>query len=454
MTEVVRYPGRVSPAVPEPSASAVHGQRGGVWWANPLSPVLLLVLPTAIASWLIPAHIYREFWKTPKYFEFPALFRSVLAMFVLSIGALVATRGRLGLAARATWPALSPVARRVLGRAFPWCYRLTILGYVLWLGFAVSRGLRPADFLDALRSQNTFGGSLKRAFATVSGVTTLTQLGVAVSVIGALLRDEADRAVTRGVRVVFALALVRGFFLSERLAIIEVVLPWLVIRSARLAATRRRRTGRFLVRLAPVLAIPTLLLVFSLFEYSRSWSYAKTRTDATFLEYSTYRIAGYYATSYNNGELYRITTDRRDRLPFDTVEFVWSAPGVSTFADYESVVGQPPRPDSLKRFANPEFNSPGGLSGPFIDFGDVGGILYFLGLGVVLGFLYRAFAGSQLIGLLLYPVFFVGLLELPRYMYWAQGRATLPFVALLLLGWRVSSIARRVRERAADAAYA
>lgn len=428
----------------------VHGHRGGVWWANPLSPVLLLVLPTAVIAWAVPTHVYVEEWREPKYYAFSGMVRAVIALVVLCVGALVGTRGRLGLAQRMAWPALSPIGWQVLRRSFFLLYRITMFAYTVWILLAVRNGLRPSMLLDTLRSQSNFSGTIKDQFVNVAGVTTLVQLGIAAAVIGSVLTLTHDRAVSRRLQVLIGLAVMRGFFLAERLAIIEVVLPYLVVRSARLASQRERPTRRLLVRLGPVLAVPVLILGFSLFEYSRSWSFAKTTTNSTFVEYSSYRLVGYYAVSYNNGELYRLTTDRTEGLPYDTIEFVWQAPVISSAFPYESVAGMKPRADVLDTLANPEFNSPGGVAGPLIDFGDVGGFVYFLLLGVFLGRLYRMFAAGRIFGLLIYPVFFVGLLELPRYLYWAQGRATPAFVALLVIGGVASWRARGVRRMYVD----
>ena len=429
---------------PRPEARA-HGHRGGIWWANPLSPILILVVPMMLATYLIPSHVFLEQWKEPKFFGFDAMIRCAAAMVMFCIGALVATRGRLGLAAKLEWPGLSPLAWEVLRRSFFTLYRLTCAAYALWVGLALRNGLRPSTLLDTLRSQNTFSGTLKAQFVNVTGVTTLIELGIAASVVGALLAVQRDRGVSRRLAFLVLLATLRGFFLAERLAIIEVVLPWLVIRSGQLATTRARSARRILVRLGPIFAIPLLLVGFSLFEYSRSWSFAKTTTTDSFLQYSSYRLVGYYATSFNNGELYRITTDRTGRLPFDTVQFLWQAPGLSSVISYEGVTGTPPRPDVLGTRSNPEFNNPGGISGPFIDYSDMGGVLYFLLVGFVLGRLYVQFAAGRIVGLLLYPVFFVGVLEVPRYLYWAQGRVTPAIVALMLVGLRITAHARHAR---------
>ena len=78
---------------------------------------------------------------------------------------------------------------------------------------------------------------------------------------------------------------------------------------------------------------------------------------------------------------------------------------------------------------NPEYNSPGGLGVPFQDYGEVGGLLFFLVAGFGIGRVHRAFIRSSTTAVLFYPILATGLFELPRYLYWSQGRVTPAFVA-------------------------
>lgn len=132
-------------------------------------------MPTALLGWAIPASVYLEEWKTPKYFGYSGLIRVVIASIAIGIGALVGTRGRLGLAERLAWPAPSPIGWEVLRRSFFVVYRVTISAYVLWVALAVRNGLRPSMLIDTLRSQDNFSGSLKDMFVNVAGVTTLVR---------------------------------------------------------------------------------------------------------------------------------------------------------------------------------------------------------------------------------------------------------------------------------------
>ena len=433
--------GRARRGVPRPL-----GHRAGVWWASPLSPLFLLVIPMMTIATLLPASDYVARWKTVKVFDLDAYLLTLAGALAFSVGVVVMTRGRLGLAARDEWPTLSPVARRVLHRAFGITFRVSCAAYATWVGLAISRGLRLAMLVTVLRDQNTFSDQISRLFNGIPGVTTFTQAGVAVVVIGTLLTcNTPNRAIRRRVALIFVLGALRAYFLTERLAIIELVVPWLVIRSGHLAATRRRSFGRTAVRVGPLLAVPLLLAGFSLFEYSRSWTFARTHTDQTFLEYSGYRLLGYYATSFNNGELVQTQPGDGNALPYYTVQFVWTAPIIGpALGDPRSVTTAKADP----RY-NPEFNSISGMSVPFIDYGSAGGLIYFLGVGVVVGWLYQDFASSRMLGVLLYPILFVGLLEMPRYLYWTQGRAVPAFAVLVFI-----ALAASTRARAVHAAHA
>jgi hypothetical protein len=434
-------PGEPAPMPEEPR----RRMRRRVWWANPLSPICLLVVPTFVGAYLLGGESYLSHWKSPKVLAFDGFFRGLVAIFAFSIGAVLMMGRRVSRSAHTGWPILSQTARTSLRSVFMWMYRISVAAYIIWVLSAVQRGLRFSMLVDSLFSQNTFDGSLKKMFATVTGVTTLTQMAIAAVVIGVLLTcGHVDRGVSRRLYVLVGLAVLRGFLLAERLAIVELVLPWMVVRSAHRVAANVRPTRRLLVRLGPIVALPALLLGFSLFEYSRSWTFNRHLTNDSYVEYSMFRLLGYYVTSYNNGELYRQELPNPDRVPYYTIQFLWDAPVISSIVRYEDVTGVPAVERILDQRTNPEFNSEGGLFQPYVDFGDVGGPVYFLFAGLLVGWLYQMFVASRLVGMLLYPLFFVGLLELPRYIYWAQGRSTPSILALVGTGVLVASRSRRL----------
>ena len=105
----------------------------------------------------------------------------------------------------------------------------------------------------------------------------------------------------------------------------------------------------------------------------------------------------------------------------------------------------------LAQYGNPEFNNPGGLAVPAVDFGAVGGVLFFLVAGLVIGFAHRSWRAGNPAGLLLYPVLFTGLLELPRYLYWTQGRVVPAYLVLGITAVLMTRAARLQRHPAAGA---
>jgi glucose dehydrogenase len=108
----------------------------------------------------------------------------------------------------------------------------------------------------------------------------------------------------------------------------------------------------------------------------------------------------------------------------------------------------------LESGANVEFNNADGMLFPLMDFGTAGGLLYWVVIGVICGVVYQLFRRKQLAGLLLYPIVFLGLLEIPLALYWSEGRSfpalfMLVTVALLLPlvrrqpHWKISLIANQ-----------
>jgi hypothetical protein len=137
--------------------------------------------------------------------------------------------------------------------------------------------------------------------------------------------------------------------------------------------------------------------------------------------------------------------------PFFTLHLAWRLPVLSGITD----ALYPNFPMALKEVdpymsyltaeANPEFNNGGGFLLPILDFGFMGALLYWLGCGVVCGVLYRLFQQKRPLGLLLYPVVFVGAIELTRIIYWAEGRVLLPMVVLGVLALGCAYYTRRYR---------
>jgi hypothetical protein len=253
-----------------------------------------------------------------------------------------------------------------------------------------------------------------------------------------------------------ALATIRALMNSERLAIIELAVPFIVI-ALRLGVLESKRImGRFRawLQFAPIALGGLVLTLFAVFEYFRSWATYYAGGDQSFWAFVSMRLLGYYVTAVNNGALMVARIDPVG-APFAVMHFLWRFPGISTLtqavfynikidnADFAPYID--PYMQILDREANQEFNNSSALFPPIVDFGAPGAFLYWLAAGLFCGLLYRWFSDGKIGGLLFYPIFFIGVTETTRIMYWGEGRAVIVYFVLLPLAWVCSSWARRTK---------
>jgi hypothetical protein len=436
---VVDRPTAETAAAPVTVRRIVRGRRlrwHALWWATPIGSLLLVVPLSLLVTVTISGRDYVSFYRVQKAVTTHDSVLFLLAAGVLLVGVAIpmisAPQAR-----SVRWPGLDRARLHRLDLAGTIAFRLTVLGYVLLGALGAARGASPVLLLHALTSQSDYGGTFKTLFAPVAGITSLTQVGIAYTVIAALLRAHGTGHHTgRRLAVVFVLGLFRAYFLTERLAILELIVPWVLV--AATTSRQRSRRARSLLPAVPLLALPLLTVVFGAFEYSRSWQYFKSRTTLSFPQFVVNRLAGYYATSYNNGALQLQYGSHLHRLPYDAIQGFWTAPGIAELNLYQRLTGfggDDLLNTVLAQHGNPEFNNPGGLAVPLIDFGLLGGLLFFLVAGLVVGLTYRAFRSGRPLGLLVYPVLFTGLLELPRYVYWTEGRVVPAYLVLLAVAY-------------------
>ena len=409
------------------------GSKRGVWWLSPAGAVILVVPVTLLLAVGFTDARFRAAYGTPKYLtaDTAALLGCGSLLFV--VGALLAQYGNARVPDR--WPGFDVAQVRVLRSAALWLYRLTLLGYIAYALAGALRGATFGAFVDAATSQDNFTSPLRTYFAPVAGITSLTQVGIACTVVTLLVfcHDRDTRVLWR-LAVLFVLAMLRTFFLAERLAVLELALPAVTVLG--LAVAKGDSAGaRRLVQVAPAVLVPAVMVMFSAFEYSRSWVFYKQHSTGNFADFAIERLAGYYATAYNNAQLALMYSSDK-RLPYGSIEAVWTAPLVSQLGAYERLTGLV-EPDAfsttLSQYGNPEFNSPGGLGIPFVDYGHVGGLLFFFLAGCALGWAYKRCCAGTAWAVLLYPVAVTGLFELPRYLYWGQGRVAPSIVCLLVV---------------------
>lgn len=448
-----RVPGESRPtAQSEPSSAVTTGNAvvppapmsppkvrtppAGLWWLSPAGVVLLVVPASLALAWSYPDEVFRRAWTTPKSLTTDTVLELALVVLVFVAVCVITVLLSRPVAASPRWPQLSLTAMALLRRAHWWLFLATAFGYAALLMAGFARGARPAELIARLTGGPVSADALKAQFAPVTGITSLTQMGIAFVVVTAVLLVAAPRrADAARLALVLVWALARAMIASERLAIMELVLPMIAVFAMAAAGHVRVRP---LLRWLPVALVPLGVGLFAAFEYGRSWAFYRSRQDGSFLAFAAERFAGYYATAYNNGHL--LLTHAQSGVPYLSVQGVWEAPGVAQSGIYQQLnpAGPPEVKAIFTAYGNPEFNNPCGICLPILDFGIGGALLFFAAFAVLVTLAYLAFLHAHPVGLLVYPVLFTGLWELPRYLYWTQGRVLPTLVVLVVLGLAVA----------------
>ncbi|MGD0964556.1 MAG: oligosaccharide repeat unit polymerase [Candidatus Acidiferrales bacterium] len=403
------------------------------WWLHPVAIFVGLNGLTAAAAFLADPGTYLDLWRTPKYFNGFTVLLTVAALAVFSAGVWLTRANQSSLFSQPEWRGTISFSRLLL--LFNISFWVSIMAYVFWLARGISRGLG----LALLKSVFTGGAeiyTLRDSLQTVPGITTLTQLGMAAVVLGCLIGSGGGwRIVWRKLAILSLLALLRAVLYSERLAFLELAIPFLVLWLAEPASGTRSRGLRTLIRIAPVLGAAGVYVVFTSFEYFRSWSIYYSSRESSLLLFGFWRLVGYYVTAFNNSAYLLSSLHHSLGAPYFSFSFLWDFPMLNVLVkdvfswvhlDYDGYMGL------LALGANPEFNNPGGLLSPIVDLGVLGGLAYWAVMGLVTGYLYNLYTRKHPLGMCIYPVVFLALTEVPRYIYWGEGRA-FPALAYLLL---------------------
>lgn len=420
-----------APDLAAPTGVTLRARPGG-WWLHPAWTASLTVLPgLALTCWLTDDQ-FRSWWGTPKYFEAGDAFVVLVLLGAFVAGSLLPSISTKALGKTGDFEVTAAQAA-FIARAAKVLSALTLAGYAAWLAIGLLRGL------DVGAVQAVFEGGAYTArgyLAPVAGVTTLTQfapLAVVCLLLDRWITGRRHRAVCCALTVI---VVVRVVLNTERLSLVELVVPVLVLTAA-LLRPGRARSRTWLWALLPLLAPVGLLLVFGLFEYTRSWlSFYAHNSGLGYGEFVLRRIAGYYATSGNNSVIVLDHLGPSLDLPYYSVRFLWNLPLLSELWDVAEVLGFDPRERGLEllwRYGNPEFNTMGGLPVLVADYGKAGAMVWWLICGLLLGMCHRLLRTGDLRGLVLYPVLYIGLADLARIFYWGEGRAFPAIVGALIL---------------------
>jgi hypothetical protein len=395
----------------------------GLWWLHPVACALILL--TVYAT-----YVGFDFRRVVPTAYLPGLHYAwgAALLVAMAVGMITMTAGRT-----APVPTLYSAATDVPAWAMGVLLMGALFGYSVWFAPLVSDARLLLDILQGTRS------SARGVITTTPGVTTMTQFGLAYVIAYAAMRASGVRPLegweTIGLWAMFALAVVRAIVWSERLAVIELVVTYVVARLAytRITSERGWRLGGILPLVAPLL----VYVAFTGTEYLRSWEYYRHEYD-TVWQFSFERLIAYYATAANNG--IGLLVEHLDWPLYSgrfVAEWIYLMPEVGDWL--RESIGDPMKyyTTFLSRFARPEFNSATGLFPIVFDLGYAGSMLYFVAVGALIGQLWDCWRRQSAAGVLFYPLAVMFLVELLRFNYFASTRCFPAVVALLFL-WSVS----------------
>lgn len=287
----------------------------------------------------------------------------------------------------------------------------------------------PAYFL-LLASTDVEQGYGRSLATTIPGLTTLTQLGILLSVISAtIICFEANKKKQKtGWRIfgsILLFSILRAFTRGERLALLEVLVPFFVLIAS------YKITNRLTLKYAPAFAVIFLIFIFGAFEYFRSWTHFYATTQDNYAAFILSRISSYFIGAINTGA-YLVAHDQFNEHAWMTMRWLYSFPGLSQLNDiYDKSYFE--FMSYLKLKLNPEFNNVSPIYALILDFGHIGNPFAISTFGAITGYLFKQFKRQDIIGILLFPIWYIGILEFSRTFSWGSSRFFPPLVTGLLI---------------------
>ena len=375
------------------------------WWVDPGNFVIFVTLPIFLIGTILGGPLMTDQFKSFNFLTRPMIFLGVLSICLLAIGA------KLGAAA---------AARTTDRGAYFDPYRfdqfLTVMlavsvgSNLLLLGSVL---LEPSLVMSVLRGE---GGvyAARGIMGRLVGISSLTNVSPVfwcMCSIRYLMRGRffPSRGTALIALLLPPLIFIHAFVGSERLVLIENGLAFMLPLFS--FAGRFRRLGIF----APFAGIAAFLTIFVTGEYMRSWVFYQTTGQyESYGQFVSLRLLGYLSVASNTGAG-MISTMPPVGYPLITARWLQKLPVVGL--GHTGYAQQ-----YLTTYGNVEFNNPGGVFAPIVDFGSTMGIVYLFLWGLLLGTLYGYYRRAHPVGLLAYPVFYIGLADVTQIWYWGEPR--------------------------------
>lgn len=407
------------------------------WWYKPYVLAPTVTLPFLGVGALLPTEWYAAAG-TRKYLDLEAFTIGFVALFCYSLAAWFSARSYSSSPRRHL--AHLQVSEHAYRKVMHLVLFVTIAAYLIWFGPLSNR----LDLvLSLFKGERGAIHAIKEYAEKSPGITSFTNLGPLYGMLYALyptVTGYERRPRDRMFFLVFIFfAVLRVFFSAERVALIDIVIPFAVI----LLGTTYRH--RIFINALPFTAIGALSLLFGVGEYFRSWvNFYMYRYDS-FWYFIFDRMFEYYVTALNNGAGIGKVLGPLG-LPFFTATWFWKFPidihsgGMPGLFRIDFLIYD----RFLEAYADPEMNNPSGLFSPINDFGVFFGIVLWSAFGWIAGRLYHSFQCNSIYGLLFYPVWIVAIIEIPRLFYCGLPKTFVLLTTTAMVCWFFRWVTRRV----------
>jgi len=404
-----------------------------IWWLSPIS-LYCFYLSLVICSYYIPEDTYITIYRTNKYIETKYLAYHFICFFFFLIGYLFSKNYVKENTTGSEPYKNNGVLWEKLTYLLYTMYVITFFSYLLWImNFIQNNGISRILLLRNLSNMALILEDIHKNSSHISGLTTFTELGIVVISLSTFIIMKCDnRQITGRVKklayILVAMACVRAFLFSERLAAYEIIIPMAIV----WLQSRDIRKHKTLVFLFPILCIGFVLSIFGLLEYQRSWMKHYNMLYDSYTAFTFERIMGYYANAINT-ECAFLSEIGFNMLPFRTCEWLWKIPFFSSlYAKITPTNVAAIYNSFLEEYVSTEFNNPGGLLAFVADFGYFFPIFYII-FGAMIGRLYFGFINRHLFCEIMYPCIYLALLELPRFFLLGQSRGLCIIIGGLLI---------------------
>lgn len=393
------------------------------WWHSPASLMLYFVVPfflliAAITPYVIenaPVLASRVVFLEPRF-----VFGSLCLFLAFVAGAI-------------------PAGRKVFHRraqlgdgCLDFLFYVTVAAYLIWFGPLIL--FQPGLILDTIRGTVGAMYDVRDNAQNISGVTTATQFGISYAIIYAIKQFQDGERLSTGyhwkMAIIIGLAIFRAAAFSERIALVEVVIPIFVV----YVTGRRFPEGiaRFMIRPFPFVLYTAAPIFFAVFEYPRSWVNRYIEVYDNFPHFVMDRFMLYYVTSLNN---ICALLEYSPNPTYDggwTLNWLYRFPVVGKILSGENGDGAAHSwfLDFLGVYASPEYNNTTGFLTVVYDWGWLLALVLMAAYGALAGLSFASFRSGRGTLRYIYPIVLYSIFEILRIGYIYDGRAVAAIIGI------------------------